>query len=65
MTFQGEREGGGINWEIGVDKYTLSIQQITNTDLQYSTGNTTQNSIMTYVGKQSKRVDICITDSLC
>ena len=65
MTFQGEREGGGINWEIGVDKYTLSIQQVTNTDLQYSTGNTTQNSIMTYVGKQSKRVDICITDSLC
>ena len=36
-------------------------------DLLYSTGNSTQYSVMTYMGKESKnRVDICIcmTDSL-
>ena len=48
-------EGGGINWEIGLDKYTPSMKQITNKDLLYSTGNTTQYSIMTYMGKQSKK----------
>ena len=31
----------------------------------YSTGNTTQHSIMTYMGKESKKVPICTTDSLC
>ena len=31
---------GGINWEIGIDMYTLLyIKQITNKDLLYSTGN--------------------------
>ena len=41
-------EGGGrINWEIGIDIYTLLyIKQITNKDLLYSTGNSTQYSEM-------------------
>ena len=40
--------GGGINWEIGTDIYTLLyIKQITNKDLLYSTGNYTQYSVMT------------------
>ena len=60
---------GGINWKTGVDIYTLLyIEQITNKDLLYSTGNSTQYSVMAYVGKESKkRVDIriCLTDSLC
>ena len=35
---------GGINWEIGIDAYTLLlyIKQITNKNLLYSTGNSTQ-----------------------
>ena len=50
-------KGGGISWEIGIDIYTLLyIKQITNKNLLYSTGNSTQYSVMTYMGKESKRV---------
>ena len=61
--------GWGINWETGNDTYALLyIKQITNKDQLYSTGNSTQYSVMAYMGKESKkRVDgcICITESLC
>ena len=34
---------GGTNWEIGIDIYTpLRIKQITNENLLFSTGNSTQ-----------------------
>ena len=49
-------EGGGINWEIGIDIYTLLyIKQITNKDPLYSTENSTQYYIMTYMGKEPKK----------
>ena len=51
-------KGEGINWEIGIDINILlyiSIKQITNKDLLYSTGNSTQYSVMTYMGKESKK----------
>ena len=49
------KEGGGTNWEIGIDIYTLLyIKQITNKNLLYSTGNSTQYSVMAYMGKESK-----------
>ena len=45
--------GGGMNWEIVIDIYTLLyIKQITNKDLLYSTGNSTQYFVMTYIGKR-------------
>ena len=48
-------KGGGINWDIGIDIYTLLyIKQITNKDLLYSTGNSTQYSVMAYT--ESKKV---------
>ena len=34
-------------------------------DLLYSTGNSTQYSVMTKWEKNKEKVDICITDSLC
>ena len=46
--------------------YTLQyIKQRTNKYLLYSTGNSTQFFAMTYMGKESIRVDmyICVTDS--
>ena len=50
------RKGGGINWETGIDIYTLTyIKQITNKDLLYSTGHFTQHSVTTYMGKESKK----------
>lgn len=60
-------EGGGINWNIGTDKYTL-YKHITNKNLLYSAGNSTQYSVITYIGKESKKSGISffvgITDSL-
>ena len=57
-----------MNWEVGTDVYTLlCVKQMTNENLLYSTGNSTQHSVVTSVGRESKeRVDICvcITDSL-
>ena len=47
---------GGINQEVGIDTYTLLyIRQITNKHLLYSTGNSTQYSVMAYMGKESKK----------
>ena len=63
-------KGEEVGWDkLGewTDIYTLLyIQQITNKDLLFSTGNSTQYSVMAYVGKNLK-ADICIhlTESLC
>ena len=45
-----KEEGGGMNWEIGIDIYILStvcIKQISNENLLYSTRNFTQCSVVT------------------
>ena len=55
MVTSGEM-GGGIKWEIGMDIYTLLyIKYITNKDLLYSTGNSTQYSVMDYMEKESRK----------
>ena len=47
--------GARIIWEIGTYIYTLLYRKlITNEDLLYSAGNSTQYSVMTYKGKESK-----------
>ena len=47
----GHQEGkGGMNWEIGIDAYTsliLCIKQVTNENLLYSSGNSSQSSVVT------------------
>ena len=46
-------KGGGINEQFGINIYTLlHIKQITNKDLLYSTGNSTQYFVITYKGKE-------------
>ena len=46
----------GINWEIGSYIYTqLYIKQITNEDLLFSIGNSSQYSVMIYMRKDSKK----------
>ena len=60
--YQGEI-GRGINWEIGIDIHILLyIKQITNKNLMYSTGNSTQYSVMAYMGKESKKewINVCV-----
>ena len=42
VTQRGKAEGGGINWETGIDIHTpLYVKQIANKDLLHSTGNST------------------------
>ena len=46
--YQREGLGGGIDWEFGIDMYTLLyLKWITNKDLLYSTGNSAQYSLIT------------------
>ena len=53
--------GGGINWEIGIDIYTLLyIKQKMNEDLLYSTGYSTQYPVVTYTGKKTTKEWICV-----
>ena len=57
--------GGEINWETGIDIYTVVYtKQTTNKDLLYSTGNSIQYSVMAYMGKESKkkkkRIYVCV-----
>ena len=48
----GGKERGGLNQKFGIDTYTLVyIKQITNKDLLYSTGISTQYNA--YMGKES------------
>ena len=55
------RPGGnwasGMNWETGVDMYTLltlCIKQIMNMNLLYGSGNPTRCSVVTLMGRKSK-----------
>ena len=42
------KKRSGMNWEIGTDMYTpLCIKQITNENLLYTSGNSTQCSVVT------------------
>ena len=62
--------GGRVDWEIGIDIYTLlicSIKDITNENWPYSTRNSLGCSGNLSGKKTQKRGDICIhkADSLC
>ena len=55
--WQGLGGGGVMNWEIGIDMYTvMCIKWMNNKNLLYKKINKIQ---------KNKRVYICITDSLC
>ena len=57
---------GGINWEFGINIYILLyIKQSVNKVLLYSPGNSTQHCNNLYEKRSWKRIDICITESLC
>ena len=56
MGTKGERWENGINKAFGINIYTLLyIKQIINKDLLYSTGNSAQNSVITYMKKILKK----------
>ena len=64
-----EGEGGGEkDWEFGISRgKLLYIEWINSKVLLYSTGNSTQYSVITYMGKESekKRIYKYINESLC
>ena len=50
-----------LDMEIGIDIYTLLyIKWVTNENLLYSTGNSSQYPVMTYMGKESKKEQIYV-----
>ena len=53
MVTRGEvREAGGIDWEFGIDMYTLLyLKQITNKERLHSTKNAAQYSVIILYGK--------------
>ena len=57
MVTKGKSEwGGGINWEIGIDIYTLLlayIKWVTNKNLLNNTGSPFQYSVMAYTRKEA------------
>ena len=51
---KGDSLGEGITQELGLNKHTLlCVRQITNKDLLYSAGNSTQYPVTTYMTKES------------
>jgi len=56
MVTKRETWAEGINQELGINIHTLLfIRLITNKDLLYSTGNSIQYSLITYMRKQSEK----------
>ena len=55
-------EGGRVNWEIGID--ICALKYIAGKNLLSNTGSSTQQSEMTYTGRESKK-DMSITLSVC
>ena len=64
------KEGGGLNWETGIDMYALlmlCMKQVTNENLLHSTGSSTQCLCGDLNGKEIQKggnICICIADSL-
>ena len=67
MVIRGETWGKMTDWDFETGICTLLyIEWITNKDLLYSTGNSTQYSVVAYMGKESeKRMDICVCACVC
>ena len=57
MVTKGEMLWEGITQELRINTHILLyIRQITNKDLLYSTGNSTQYFVITYMGKESEKM---------
>ena len=53
--------GGGMDWWFGIGIWTqLYMKWMVTGDLLYSTGNSTQYSVITYMGKESEKERICL-----
>ena len=62
MVTKGDGGGGGeMDWEFGFGICTLRyVELLANGDLLYSTENSTQYSVVIYVGKESEGKWVCV-----
>ena len=61
MVTKGEMLRGGRNWEVGTGKYTLLYtKSIRNKDLPYRSWKSIQYSVIAYMGKNLKRMDVYV-----
>ena len=63
MITKGETLRGGINWELGIDIYTIVYMEcMSNKNLLYNTGKSTLYSVVTYVRKESGKewIYVCV-----
>ena len=61
MDPKGEGGEGGMNWETGIDICALLIlyvKSITNENLLCNLGNPTQCSVVTHMGRKSKKLGL-------
>ena len=58
MVTIGETVRGGKNWEGGNNIHTLLYKIMNNENLQYSTGKSTQQFVITYMGKKNGYTDM-------
>ena len=59
MVTKGKRLGDWMDWEFGISRYKLLYIGWINKVLLYSTGNSTQYSVITYNGRESEKAYIC------
>ena len=63
---KGEGFGRGLDWEFGVNRCKLLYRKwINNNVLLHSTGNYIQYPVINHNGKESEKLYIYITESLC
>ena len=56
MVTKGERGRGGMDWGVGIGICTLSYTEwMVSGNLQYSTGNSIQYSVINCMGKESEK----------
>ena len=57
--YQRAKAGGRDEWGVGIDICTLCMEWMVNGDLLFSTENSTQYSVITYMGKEFEKQWIC------
>ena len=66
MVAEGEGVGGGMEWDIGVNRCKhLYIEWVNNRVLLCSTGNYIQYPVINHNGEEYEKEYICVSESLC
>ena len=61
--YRGGKKDNRMDWEIGIDIYTLlipCIKEMTNEKILHRVGNSPQCSLLTQMGRKSKKDGMCV-----